>query len=184
MGRQLQNRVAGHFTWVSGGSGNSDVTGVLLKALLIIPDHLGLRPCRGQARRPPNPLSNMKKTSTAEAAVQLYIQGVAKGDTAALEAAFHTDALVFGALGDQRVDIPVADMIAMLAQQPADVDGSFGATIRSLEVYGDVAVATVVEENFWGTVSFTDVFSLACFDGDWKIVNKAFTHTGGTPPAA
>jgi len=126
----------------------------------------------------------MKKTSTAEAAIRLYIQGVAKGDTATLKTAFHADARVFGALGDQRVDVAAADMIAMLAQQPADVDGSFDATIRSLEVHGDVAVATVSEENFWGTVSFTDVFSLACFDGDWKIVNKVFTHTGGTPPGA
>lgn len=126
----------------------------------------------------------MQKTPTAEAAVQLYIQGVATGDTAALQAAFHADARVFGALGDQRVDIPAADMITMIAQQPADVDGSFEATIQSLEVHADVAVATIAEENFWGTVSFIDVFSLACFDGDWKIVNKVFTHTGGTPPGA
>jgi hypothetical protein len=126
----------------------------------------------------------MKKSSTAEAAIQLYIQGVAKGDAATLEAAFHADARVFGAFGGQRVDVPAADMIAMIAQQPADVDGSFDATIQSLEVHSDVAVATVAEENFWGTVSFIDVFSLACFDGDWKIVNKVFTHTGGTPPGA
>ena len=126
----------------------------------------------------------MKKTSTAEAAVQLYIEGVASGDTTTLGAAFHADAHVFGALGGQRVDIPAADMIAMLAEQPADIDGSFDASIQSLEIHGDVAVATIAEENFWGTVSFIDVFSLACFDGDWKIVSKVFTHTGGIPPGA
>ena len=91
---------------------------------------------------------------------------------------------MFGALGGQRVDIPIAEMIAMVSAQPANVDGSFKATVGAIEVHGDVASATVSEENFWGTVSFTDVFSLSCIDGSWQIVSKGFTHTGGTPPGA
>ena len=126
----------------------------------------------------------MTSTPTAEAAIQLYIDGVAKGDAAALKAAFHEDARIFGALGGQRVDVPIADMIAMITAQPADVDGTFQAKVRSVEVHNDVAVATVDEANFWGTVSFTDVFTLVKIDGSWKITNKAFTHTGGTPPGA
>jgi len=126
----------------------------------------------------------MSTISTPEAALQLYIDGVAGGDAAALESAFHSDARMFGALGGQRVDVPISEMIAMVAAQPADVGGSFKATVRSVEVHGDVAAATVDEENFWGTVSFTDLFSLARIDGSWQIVSKAFTHTGGTPPGA
>ena len=91
---------------------------------------------------------------------------------------------MFGALGDQRVDVPIADMIALIVGQPADVDGTFEATVRSLEECGDTAVAAVDEKNFWGTVSFTDYFSLARSDGSWTIVNKVFAHTGGTPPGA
>lgn len=125
----------------------------------------------------------MSQTPTPAAAVQLYIDGVAQGDAAALEAAFHSDARMFGALGDQRVDIPIADMIAMISAQPADVDGTFRATVRAVEEHGDIASAIVDEENFWGSVAFTDVFSLARFGDDWKIVNKVFTHTGGTPPS-
>jgi len=126
----------------------------------------------------------MTKTSSPEAALQLYIDGVAQGDAAALEAAFHPDARMFGSLGGQRVDVPIAEMIAMVTAQPADVDGSFKASVRTVEVHGDVATATVDEENFWGTVAFTDVFSLALIEGGWQIVNKAFTHTGGAPPGA
>jgi hypothetical protein len=33
-----------------------------------------------------------------------------------------------------------------------------------------------------GTLSFTDFFSLSRIDGEWKIVNKTFAHTGGEPP--
>ena len=126
----------------------------------------------------------MSSSSTPQAALQLYIDGVARGDAAALESAFHPDARMFGALGGQRVDIPISEMIAMVSAQPADVDGTFKAVVRSIEEHGDVASATVDEEGFWGSVSFTDLFSLARIDGDWKIVSKAFTHTGGAPPGA
>jgi hypothetical protein len=36
---------------------------------------------------------------------------------------------------------------------------------------------------FWESLSFTDFFSLSRIDGEWKIVNKTFAHTGGEPPA-
>lgn len=124
----------------------------------------------------------MSTLSTPAAAIQLYIDGVASGDTASLESAFHPDARMFGALGGQRVDVPVSEMIAMVSGQPADVDGTFKATIVAIEEHGDVATATVEEENFWGSVCFTDLFSLACIDGSWKIVAKTFTHTGGAIP--
>ncbi|MBL6755378.1 MAG: nuclear transport factor 2 family protein [Planctomycetes bacterium] len=124
----------------------------------------------------------MSHAPSAAEAVQLYIDGIRSGNTAALEAAFHADARMFGALGGQRVDVPIADLFGMAAAQPADVDGTFEANVRSLEEHGDIAVAVVDEKNFWGSVHFTDVMSLARFEEGWKIVNKAFTHTGGTPP--
>ena len=126
----------------------------------------------------------MSHSTTPAGAVQLYLDGVRSGDVAALEAAFHQDARMFGALGGQRVDVPIADLIGMAAAQPADVGGTFEANVRSLEEHGDIAVAIVDEKNFWGSVHFTDVLSLARFDEGWKIVSKAFPHTGGTPPGA
>ncbi len=89
----------------------------------------------------------MSTISTPAAALQLYIDGIANGDAAALEAAFHPDARMFGALGGQRVDIPITEMMAMVSAQPANVDGSFKATVRSIEEHGDVASATVDEES-------------------------------------
>jgi len=126
----------------------------------------------------------MSTIESPAAAIQLYIDGVASGDAAALEAAFHPDARMFGALGGQRVDIPIAEMIGMVSAQPADVGGTFKATVRSIDEHGDVASAIVEEENFWGSVAFTDLFSLARIEGHWQIVGKVFTHTGGSPPGA
>ncbi len=117
------------------------------------------------------------------AAVDLYVQGVREGDADKLREAFHPDARMWGSLGGQRVDIPIAEMIAMFDGKPADVDGSYRAEVTSVEQNEDVASAVLVEEGFWGTVSFVDFFSLAQIDGAWQIVNKSFVHTGGEPPA-
>ncbi len=118
---------------------------------------------------------------TVADAVQLYIDGVASGNAAALERAFHPDARMWGSIGGQRYDIPIAEMIGLVVSQPADVDGSFRASIREVTEVGDAAAAVVDEENFWGGMSFVDFFSLARIDGSWRIVGKTFAHTGGTP---
>jgi hypothetical protein len=57
-----------------------------------------------------------------------------------------------------------------------------GCTRPSAEQVGDAAFAVLEEEGFWGTVSFTDFFTLVKIDGTWTIVNKTFAHTGGEPP--
>ena len=116
--------------------------------------------------------------------LQLYIDGSAQGDAAKLEQAFHADARMFGALAGHRVDIPIQELFELTAKGPADTDGTFRARIVSVRRVGDAAVATVVEDGFWGRVSFVDFFSLAKIAGRWWIVNKTFAHTGGDPPAA
>jgi hypothetical protein len=124
-----------------------------------------------------------QETDQITRTVDLYVQGAREGDADKLGEAFHPDARMWGSLAGQRVDIPIAEMIAMFDGKPADVDGSYEARVTSVEQTGDVASAVLVEDGFWGTVSFVDYFSLALIDGAWKIVNKTFAHTGGEPPA-
>jgi hypothetical protein len=123
-------------------------------------------------------------TDQITAAVQLYVEGAREGDAAKLRAAFHPEARMWGSMGGQRFDEPIAAMIEMLDGKPVDVEGSYQATVTSCEQTDDTAEVTLAEEGFWGTVSFIDFFSLARLDGEWKIVNKTFVHTGGEPPAA
>ena len=124
-----------------------------------------------------------QETDQITRTVDLYVQGAREGDAAKLREAFHPDARMWGSLAGQRFDVPITDMIAMFDGKPADVDGSYEARVTSVEQTGDVASAVLVEDGFWGTVSFVDYFSLALIDGTWKIVNKTFAHTGGEPPA-
>jgi hypothetical protein len=115
--------------------------------------------------------------------VDLYVEGVRDGDGAKLREAFHPEAWMFGSLAGTRYDEPIGELIALVDGKPVDVDGSFHARVVSVEQVGDAAFAVLEEDGFWGTVSFTDFFTLARIDGAWKIVNKTFAHTGGEPPA-
>jgi hypothetical protein len=115
--------------------------------------------------------------------MQLYIDGAATGEVSKLERAFHESAWMFGAMGDQRFDMPIGDFFNLAKAQPLKTDDNFEARVIDIEQTGDAATATVEEHGAWGSVSFRDYFTLARIDGDWKIVNKTFAHTGGEPPA-
>ena len=116
------------------------------------------------------------------AAVQLYIDGASRGDGDKLREGFHESAWMFGAVGDQRFDMPITQMIAIVGEHPLDSDGAYKARITEIEQVGDAATAKVEEEGCWGNVAFTDFFTLQKIDGAWKMVNKSFAHTGGEMP--
>lgn len=115
------------------------------------------------------------------ATVQLYIDGSVQGDAAKLQQAFHADAQMYGAVGADRYDEPIAEYVKLVAESPGGA--TLAARITSIEQAGDAAAATVVEEGFWGTLSFVTFFNLARIDGRWRIVNKTFGHTGGEMPS-
>jgi len=117
------------------------------------------------------------------ATMQLYIDGASKGDADKLREGFHDSAWMYGAVGDQRFDMPISQMIEIVGEHPLDADGAFQARITSIEQVGDAATVTLEEEGCWGNVAFTDFFNLQKIDGAWKIVNKSFAHTGGEMPA-
>jgi hypothetical protein len=125
-----------------------------------------------------------QETEQIRRTVNLYAEGCRDGDAAKLREAFHPDARMWGSMMGQRDDEPISELIAMVDGKPVDVDGSFHWHITAVEQNDDTASAVLVEEGFWGTVSFVDFFALARIDGTWKIVNKTFVHTGGEPPAA
>ncbi len=115
------------------------------------------------------------------ATVQLYIDGSAQGDAAKLTEGFHPDAQMYGAIGDDRYDEPITEYIKLMAESPGGEN--LRARITSIVQAGDAASATVVEDGFWGSLSFVSFLALARIEGRWRIVNKNFAHTGGQMPA-
>ena len=116
------------------------------------------------------------------ATVQLYIDGSARGDAAKLTEGFHPDAQMYGAVGDERYDEPITEYIKLMAESPGGE--THRARITSIVQAGDAASATVMEDGFWGTLSFVSFLTLSRIEGRWRIVNKNFAHTGGQMPAA
>jgi len=114
------------------------------------------------------------------ATVQMYIDGSAQGDTAMLTEAFHPDAQMYGAVGEDRYDEPITEYVKLVGDSPGGE--TMRARITSIVQAGDAATATVVEDGFWGSLSFVTFLMLARIDGRWCIVNKNFAHTGGELP--
>ena len=114
------------------------------------------------------------------ATVQLYIDGSARGDAAKLTEGFHPDAQMYGAVGDERYDEPITEYIKLMADSPGGE--TLRARITSIVQAGDAASATVIEDGFWGALSFVSFLTLSRIDGRWRIVNKNFAHTGGEMP--
>ena len=114
------------------------------------------------------------------ALMQQYIAG-ADGDGARLRAAFAPTARMVGRFGDHAVDVPIEEWIGQVEANPGASGPDYAARIRSVDLTGDAGVVVLVETDYLGC-DFVDYFSVARVDGVWRIVQKTFAHTGGTPP--
>ena len=110
--------------------------------------------------------------------VNLYIDGAGKGDASKLNEAFHSSARWFGTMGGTDYGLDKNGFVALMVGSPGDA-GQLTAKITDIQIDKTVAVVTVKEEGFWGTLSFTDYFTLSILEGRWQITCKVFAHTGG-----
>jgi len=124
------------------------------------------------------PTDAVREYDEVRRVVQLFLDGEATGDAAMLQEASHPDARMFGSIGGARYDMPFTEVIELTVKEPGDT-GNHRARILSVQQTGDAAVAEVVEEGYWGSLSFTDYLQLARIEGTWKVVSKLFAHTGG-----
>ena len=111
--------------------------------------------------------------------VNLYIDGAGKGNADKLNEAFHSSARWFGTMAGGDYDLDKAGFVALMVGTPGD-GGNLTAKITDITIDGTAATATVKEENFWGTLAFTDFFQLSILDGRWQITCKTFANTGSS----
>ena len=83
--------------------------------------------------------------------LNLYIEGAGKGNADKLNEAFHASARWFGTMGGVDYDVDKAGFVALMVESPAD-GGQLKAEITDIQIDGTVAMATVKEEGFWGTL--------------------------------
>jgi hypothetical protein len=114
--------------------------------------------------------------------IQLYIDG-SNGDVGKLDQAFHPSAWMFGRLGTGRTDFPIAQFFDMVRAAPGMAGPNYQAIIQSIDLSGDAGVAVLAETDYLGC-DFVDYFAVARIDGRWRITNKTYAQTGGSPPGA
>ena len=129
------------------------------------------------------PADAVREYDEVRRVVQLFLDGESTGDAAKLSEASHPDARMFGSVGADRYDMPIANFIELAVKEPGDT-GKHRARILSVQHTGDAAVAEAAEEGYWGSLSLIDYFQLARIEGTWKVVGKLFAHTGGDVPAS
>ena len=119
--------------------------------------------------------NNTSDNEMIEKTVQFYIDGAKSGKGDDMKPAFHTDATIFGYIGD--------DLFAGPIQKLFDWNDKNGPAtelktrIASIDVVGTVASVRLESDN-WTGHKFTDFFTLLKVDGTWKIMNKVFyLHT-------
>ncbi|MCZ3388419.1 MAG: nuclear transport factor 2 family protein [Actinomycetia bacterium] len=108
------------------------------------------------------------------AAVQAYADACALADAEALRAALHPRWTMYG-----------IDELSVETATGADdfvdwVDGQvpptgYRATITNIDIAGDAAKATLVEEKYYD-IDYVIYFTLVRYDGAWSITTKTFSQ--------
>ena len=112
------------------------------------------------------------------AVVQGYVDACYTGDAKKLESLFHEKALMTGHskngfyLGSPE---PFFERIRTSKSLKAQ-NAPYVARITQVQVSGSIASVTLEETGYFGR-GYTDIFSLARLDGEWKILTKTYYQT-------
>ena len=117
-----------------------------------------------------------KFSSEIKTVVSDYFQGIYNGDSDKLENVFHQQALLFGDINGEPYFKTVTDYIdgVKSRKSPKDLEENFKMKILSIEIMGNMA--TVKAHVPMLGFNYYDFLSLNLVQGEWKIVNKLFTH--------
>ena len=108
------------------------------------------------------------------ASIQAYVDACALADAEALRASLHPMWTMYG-IDQLSVDTAagVDDFVAWVAEQAPPV--GYRATITNIDVAGDAATATLVEEKYYD-IDYVIFFTLVRYDGAWAITTKTFSQ--------
>ena len=110
-----------------------------------------------------------------EAVISDYVKACYTGDIELLKSLFHADALMTGhSKRGFYLGSPDPFFENVGSQKPMKETGApYEGRITTVQVSGDIASVTLEETGYFGR-SYTDMFTLARLDGQWKIVSKTY----------
>ncbi|MBD5182897.1 MAG: nuclear transport factor 2 family protein [Muribaculaceae bacterium] len=111
-------------------------------------------------------------------AAELFVKSVAEGNSLHAKQLFTDDAVLFGILNGELEHGSIQQFYKNVDTVGADPD--FKARIDVVAVEETVAVVRVLEENWNGTIDFTDFLLLLKIGDQWKCVAKAYNQNSDT----
>ncbi len=121
---------------------------------------------------------NLSEYDAIAKVIQTYLDGAKTGRGDDMKPAFHTEATIFGYVGDDLFAGPIQQLFDWNDQNGAATE--LQARIASIDLVATVATVRLELDNWTGR-RFTDLFTLLNVDGRWKIMNKVFhLHASGS----
>lgn len=118
--------------------------------------------------------------NTIEQVVENYVLGAYESRPDLLREIFTGDAVMSGFFGEDYAAMPASAYInsfegrePMKDQMPEGIE--YTADILSAATFGSVAVVTIRENNYAGSVDFITNFQMVMTEDGWKITSKLFT---------
>jgi hypothetical protein len=106
-----------------------------------------------------------------ESVIQHYIDGAKSGSGNDMKPAFHSEATIFGYVGEDLFSGPIENLYKWNdANGPAK---DIVTKIVSIDIVGTAASVRLESDN-WTGHRFTDFFNVLKVNGQWKIMNKIF----------
>ncbi|MBO0320899.1 nuclear transport factor 2 family protein [Muricauda sp. CAU 1633] len=111
-----------------------------------------------------------------EELISNYFEGIFEGDGEKLEKCFHENTYLYGDIkGEDYLKSKAAYIEGVKNRQsPKSMEEEFKMSIIGIDILGKVTMAKL-HVPFSG-YNYYDYLSLAKMAGEWKIVNKIFTH--------
>jgi len=105
-----------------------------------------------------------------------YFEGIYSGNVEQLGSSFHQDAFLYGDIKGSEYAKSLKDYLEGVRNRksPQELQEENKMEIVSLEILGDISMAKVHVPMLG--YNYYDFLSLAVVNGEWKIVNKIFTH--------
>lgn len=117
-----------------------------------------------------------KENTDIQNLIATYFKGIYDGNVNMLENVFHTKALLFGDANGASYFKTVSEYLKSVKarKSPRELGEAFLMKIESIEMLGDQAMvkAHVPMLGF----NYYDILALAKVKGEWKIVNKLYSH--------
>lgn len=117
-----------------------------------------------------------EKSASIIKVIQGYFDGIFYGDVEKLKENFSNNAHLYGDVKGIEYLKPLDEYLEGVRNRksPNDLGEKFNMKIIGLEILGNVAIVKLHVPMLG--FNYYDLLSLSLVEGEWKIVNKLFTH--------